>query len=124
NNHSTMYINFAYTQNDIVIYPDLIKIKVAADNGEIIGVESRNYIYSHKQRELEIPEDFDYTPSDEVTVIKETFALIPTEWNSEVLTKEYVVKKNNNTYIVYVNVDTMEEEKILMVVDDEGQMLI
>ncbi|MFW5779824.1 MAG: PepSY1/2 domain-containing protein [Bacillota bacterium] len=124
NNHSTLYINFAYVQDDVIIYPDLIKIKVAADNGEIIGVEARNYIFNHKQRQLDIPNEIDYSPNNGTTVVKENLALIPTEWNTEVLSKEYVVTKDEKTYIIYVNVDSLEEEKILMVINDEGQMLI
>jgi len=33
-------INFAYLQNDVVVYSDLIKLKIALDNGEILGMES------------------------------------------------------------------------------------
>ncbi len=30
--------NFAYKQDNITIYPDLIKVKVALDTGEIVGL--------------------------------------------------------------------------------------
>lgn len=33
-------INYAYSQNDVVAYPDLIKLKIALDNGEILGMET------------------------------------------------------------------------------------
>ena len=33
-------INYAYTQDDVTIYPDLIKLKLALDNGEILGFET------------------------------------------------------------------------------------
>lgn len=33
-------INYAYTQDGVKIYPDLIKLKIALDNGEILGMES------------------------------------------------------------------------------------
>lgn len=124
NNHSTIYINFAYVQDDVTIYPDLIKIKVAADTGDIIGVEARNYIFNHKQRQLDIPEEVDYTPNSDASVVKETLVLIPTEWYTEIMAMEYVVEKNEKTYLIYVNVHTLQEEKILMVINDEGQMLI
>ena len=34
-------VNYAYKQNGITMYPDLIKVKIALDNGEILGMASR-----------------------------------------------------------------------------------
>lgn len=36
----SIVINYVYTQNGVKIYPDLIKVKIALDNGEILGIES------------------------------------------------------------------------------------
>lgn len=33
-------VNYAYNQNGVKVYPDLIKVKIALDNGEILGVET------------------------------------------------------------------------------------
>ena len=33
------------------MYPDLIKVKVALDNGEILGVETTGYLNCHEQRD-------------------------------------------------------------------------
>ena len=33
-------INYAYMQDNVIMYPDLIKVKVALDNGEILGIET------------------------------------------------------------------------------------
>jgi len=35
NNNSTVYVNFAYEKNDIVYYPDLIKIKISGEDGTL-----------------------------------------------------------------------------------------
>ena len=40
-------INYAATQNDVIMYPDLIKVKVALDNGEILGIETTGYLNNH-----------------------------------------------------------------------------
>ena len=34
------------------MYPDLIKVKVALDDGEILGIETTGYLNSHTEREL------------------------------------------------------------------------
>ena len=35
-----LVVNYAYNENNIKIYPDLIKLKIALDNGEILGIET------------------------------------------------------------------------------------
>ena len=34
------------------MYPDLIKLKIALDNGEILGIETTGYLNSHTERTL------------------------------------------------------------------------
>ena len=45
-------INYAYNQDNVVMYPDLIKVKVALDNGEILGLESTGYLNNHQKRDI------------------------------------------------------------------------
>ena len=45
-------INYAYNQNNVVVYPDLIKVKVALDNGEILGIETSGYLNNHTTRDI------------------------------------------------------------------------
>ncbi len=44
-------INYAAIQDDIIMYPDLVKIKIALDNGEICGLEAQGYIFNNMRRE-------------------------------------------------------------------------
>ena len=45
-------INYAFEQDDVTVYPDLVKVKVAMDNGEILGIETTGYLNSHHERKL------------------------------------------------------------------------
>ena len=36
-------VNYAFEYDGIVAYPDLIKVKIALDNGEILGLEAQGY---------------------------------------------------------------------------------
>ena len=45
-------INYAYIQDNVTIYPDLIKVKVALDNGEILGMETSGYLNNHEIRSI------------------------------------------------------------------------
>ena len=89
-------INYAYNQGDIKVYPDLIKVKVALDNGEILGIETLGYLNCHTERK--IPQDIisvekakeKLNPRIEVT--SQNLAIIPTEYNTEILCWEFTGK--------------------------------
>ena len=51
----SIVINYAYEQDGYIVFPDLVKVKVALDNGEIIGFESRGYIMNHVYRDIPQP---------------------------------------------------------------------
>ena len=52
---NTAVYNFAPVKNGVTIYPDLFKIKVALDNGDIISFEGKSYVMSEHEREIETP---------------------------------------------------------------------
>ena len=114
-------VNYAYVQNDVIMYPDLIKLKIALDNGETLGLESTGYLNSHKERELaevKITQEQArklINPKLEINAVD--LAMVPTEWNTEVLCWEIKGKTEENDFIVYINVETGEEQDILMIVN-------
>lgn len=112
-------INYAYQQDDVIMYPDLIKVKVALDNGEILGIETTGYLNSHTERKLEEPkvsvEEAKKSLNDDLTIESEALAIIPTEWKAEVLCWEFEGNIDGLDFIVYVNVETGKEEDILII---------
>lgn len=89
-------INYAYNQDDVKIYPDLIKIKIALDNGEILGMETIGYLNCHHERE--IPKNIISVESAKsklnprIEVTSQNLAIIPTEFGSEILCWEFTGK--------------------------------
>ncbi len=126
NNNSTVYINFAYTENGVVFYPDLIKVKVSSDTGKILGMEASNYLYNHGEREI----DYDNAAeslikvSDDLSVTDTRYCVIPTEWNEEVYCKEIKGTSGNLTYYLYYDLSTGEEIRAMVVIDEDGNKLI
>ena len=114
-------INFAYEQNGVIIYPDLIKIKIALDNGQIMGMETSGYLNSHYVRNIESPkitlEEAKKTLNKKLEVESEKLAIIPTEYQTEILCYEFKGKVNDKNYIVYINAENGREEDILLIVD-------
>ena len=90
NNNNILTINYAYAKDDIIVYPDLIKVKVALDNCEILGVETINYLNSHKENR-EIPKEYMTKEqavesiNSNLTVKGINLAIIPTEFNTILL---------------------------------------
>lgn len=112
-------INYAYTQDDIIIYPDLIKVKVALDNGEVLGIETSGYLNNHSQRQVSnikvTKEEAKKTLNKELEIQSEGMAIIPTEWKTEILCYEFKGKVEDNEFLVYINAEDGKEEDILVI---------
>jgi len=112
-------VNFAYTEKGVTCYPDLIKVSVALDNGAIVGFESQGYIMHHTERSIPdatVPEDAARKKvSPHLKVLSHGLAIIPTSGKNEVFCHEFKCENGNgNHYIVYINAQTGNEEKILI----------
>ena len=122
-------INFAYKQDDAVVYNDLIKVWIDRETAEVIGCDTRNYLYSHVDRDIDEPE---ITESEAKMLISENLeieqtrlALIPETPEKEVLCYEFKGKFGGDSYIVYVNAKSGEEQQIFRIINtDEGQLVV
>jgi germination protein YpeB len=114
-------INYAYTQDDVVIYADLIKVKVALDNGEILGIETTGYLSNHTQRNIsniEISEEqAKETLNKNLDISYSGLAIIPTEYQTEILCYEFKGKVEEREFLVYINAENGREEDILIITD-------
>ena len=113
-------INYAYMQDNVIMYPDLIKVKVALDNGEILGIETTGYLNNHvenrdisniKITEEEAKKDLNTS----LEIISSGMAVIPTEWETELLCYEFKGKVEDKEFLVYINAENGREEDILII---------
>lgn len=120
-------INYAYEENGALMYSDLIKVKVALDNGEIVGFEGRGYIMCHRDRE--IPQNVigeekakeiagSHLKPDSVSL-----CFIPKESMREVCCYEIKGSLSGNNFLIYVNAETGAQEKILILEESETGIL-
>ena len=126
-NDGYIVINYAYKQGDIVAYPDLIKLKIALDNGEIVGVDATGYLNCHFEREIPSNlisiDEARKNISTKAELSSEKLAIIPTEFNTEVLCYEFKGKINEVEFIEYINAQTGKEEDTLIVTNTENGTL-
>lgn len=122
--------NYAYEQDGVVCYPDLVKVGVALDNGEIVSFEARGYITNHKEkRDLPKPkiteEQAKAVVSKRLSVGKARLVVIPSTGLNEVFAYEIQCKglDDDQNVLVYVNAVTGAEEQILILVETETGVL-
>lgn len=112
-------INYAATQEGVVMYPDLIKVKVALDNGEILGIETTGYLNNHTTRDVSkikiSKEEAKKTLNKQLQIESEELAVIPTEWKTEILCYEFKGKVEDREFLVYINAENGREEDILII---------
>jgi germination protein YpeB len=104
-------INYAYEEDGITVYADLVKVKVALDNGEIVGFESKGYLMSHRKRDVGKPT---ITEAEALAKVKRGqnitstgLAIIPTDFATELFCYEFKGKLNDKDFIVYINAITV-----------------
>lgn len=112
-------VNYAYKQNDVTMYADLIKVKIALDDGEIIGLDSTGYLNCHFERDIPKPkitiEEAKKNLSEKAEVKSSGLAMVPTEWKTEKFCYEFKGKIEDIDFIAYINAETGEEEDILII---------
>ncbi|MCI8641346.1 MAG: germination protein YpeB [Clostridia bacterium] len=120
-------INYAYTQNNVVIYSDLIKVKVALDNGEVLGIETTGYLNNHIQRDISkvkiTKEEAKKTLNKNLEIAAEGLAIIPTEFQTEILCYEFKGKVEDKEFLVYINAENGREEDVLIITNTPNGIL-
>ncbi len=119
NENGIVTINYAYLQDNVMMYPDLIKVKVALDNGEILGIETSGYLNNHTERNIATNlisiEEAKKNLNPDLNIQSENLAMIPTEYQTEILCYEFKGKVEDTEFLVYINAETGEEEDILII---------
>ena len=114
-------INYAYTEGEVVVYSDLIKVKVALDNGEVLGIEATGYLNNHTQRDVSkvkiSKEEAKKTLNKDLQIDAEGLAIIPTEYKTEILCYEFKGKVESQEFLVYINAENGREEDILIIIN-------
>ena len=127
NENGIITINYAYLQDNVVMYPDLIKVKIALDNGEILGIETKGYLNNHTERKISKNiisiDEAKKKLNKNLNIQSEGMAIIPTEYKTEILCYEFKGKVDDNEFLVYINAQTGDEEDILIVYNTPNGVL-
>lgn len=120
-------INFAYSENNVTYYPDLIKVGVSLSNGEIFSLEADGYLINHTERTSPAfsAESSQTGLSSNVEVVSSSRCLIPKTNGTEVFCVQYHCKNKSTgqEVLIYTNSETGTEEDILLLTySDNGTL--
>lgn len=108
--------NFVSKINGIRIYPESIKVKVALDNGDIIGVSAEEYLKSFQTRTIEKPalsvKQARAKVNPNFKIMEDRQAIIVNDLNKEVLCYEFLGTINDDTYRIFINAKSGVEEDV------------
>lgn len=124
---SVLFVNLCYAKDDLIYYPDMIKLKVSLQTGKVIGFEGLNYIYNHCERQPQTPvvtlqqvQNMDF---GNMQIESIRLCVIPIDGGGEALTYEVYGELAQSKYYIYVDAITGYEIKALKVIDsDEGTL--
>lgn len=107
---------FVSNQDGVRIYPDSIRVKIALDNGRMTAFSAEDYLKSHHQREIPEPaitsEEARSKVNPQLKVMEDRRAIIINDLNQEVSCYEFMGTLSEDTYRIYINAETGQEEKV------------
>ncbi len=124
-----LYLNIAPKVGGIILYPDLVKVKVNMTSGTIVGYDATTYFTNHTDRKLskgsltlsdakgKVPSNFE--------IVQARVVLSPLDYNREVVCVEVEADNENSTYYFYFNAADGNLENVLKVIEtDDGNLLM
>lgn len=124
-----VYLNIAPKENGIILYPDLVKVKVNLVSGTVVGYDATSYFTNHTARtlskgSLSLADAKGKVPS-KFTIENARYVLSPLDYNREVVCVEVEATGEGSTYYFYYNVNDGSLENVLKVIKtDDGNLLM
>ena len=122
-------INFAYEQGGVIVYSDLVKVRVCGETGTVIGIEATTYYTNHTDRVIETAkvseEQAEQKVSSNIDIETVRLAVVPIGSKTEKLCYEFSGTFDGSTYYVYIDAITGRQVEMFKVVaGTEGELLM
>ncbi|MBE7087367.1 MAG: hypothetical protein E7369_03610 [Clostridiales bacterium] len=122
-------INFAVEDAGVIVYSDLIKVRVCSNTNKVIGYESTGYYMNHHERTIPSAklseEKAMASVSDHIEVQSARLALVPIGNSSEKLCYEFSGESEGEIYYVYIDaVSGRQVEMFKVISSSNGELLM
>ncbi len=108
--------SFVTVVDGVRVYPDTVKVKIALDDGSVIGFSADEYLQAHKLRKIQdakiSQKEAKAEINPKVDIMEQRKAVIINDIGEEVLCYEFLGVINNDTYRIFINADNGQEEKV------------
>ena len=119
NSGAVCNLNFVCNSGGVVIYPDMIKVKVCCERGVVTGIEALPYVLNHTERHIDEPElsasQAEALLGGRLKLESTRLALIPKN-GGEKLAYEFCGTYGGRKYYVYLDADSGTELEVFTVV--------
>lgn len=110
------------------VYPQMIKVGVALDNGEVVLFDAKPYYLHYQERKIPTAkiskEEAQQKVSNYLTVTSSSLAIIPSKGQYERPCYEFLCEgPDKEQVLVYINAETGREEQILILIQSEDGSL-
>lgn len=122
-------INYVFEDDGIIVYPDMVKVRICAETGSVIGLEASSYYTNHTERTIEDAKisktDASKKVSDGLEISSVRKVIAPYGEKSEKLCYEFCGEMGEDVYFVYIDAITGNQIQMFKVINSEqGQLLI
>ena len=123
------YVNLTPVQDNVILYPDLIKVKISQSNGKIVGWEAKSWAYNHTER-TNLNPSIDLAKatmavSTNMDIRSSRLCVIPGNYVGEILAYEFMCAYSGATYYIYIDATTGQQCNVLKVIEtDDGNLLM
>jgi spore germination protein len=107
-----------HSLDNVKIYVDKVTVRVALDNGEIVGLQASDHVFAEKKKLLTpgkpkiSKEKAQKGLNPDFKVVDYSLVVIENDLQQPVLCHEFMGKINDHQYRIYMNAETGIEEKI------------
>lgn len=122
-------INFAYRENGITFYADLVKVAVSLNSGKVSALDARGFLMNHIERALPTAKLTQKAAQKKLSPLltlktDTSLAVIPGKDGKERLCYEFhVTDKSGQEALIYIDTQTGEEADVLLLLYSDGGVL-
>jgi len=119
--------SFVAAQDGVLLYPDMIKVQVSMNSGQVVGYEARGYLSNHRMRALGPPilgEDAAAVLlSEELAVERVRLCVIPLALGEAYCYEFTATLPDGEKYLIYLDAGTGAEKDVFKVIEDNNGQL-
>lgn len=120
-------INYAATQDGVILYPDLVKVQLSMKDGRVIGFDARAYLKNHVQREIPqaavAREEAISAAGPKLAVSAARMCIIPQD-GKEYYCYELSASDGQDDFLAYIDAQSGVERELMQIVPRKNGTLV